>query len=241
MDDLVLVRFTRPSPPYCAGETAGFAPVDAAALIEAKAGVAASVPTRLGPSAEPSPPPDEMILVRFLRAYPPYCAGETAAFSAAAAAELTERGITRLTDTPRTLAPRREVEDGEVDEGTRVKIEFLKSHTPYAKGECAAFPAGQAKDLVKKRLAKYVLAEPAAGTGPASDPNANIGETTSGPDEPPASAVDIAAFVHGLDDRKPDWREDQEAAAKAPLAPPADKMVKRAPKVKGPSKTKAGR
>ncbi len=231
MDDLVLVRFTRPSPPYCAGETAGFAPGEAAALIEAKVATAAAAPKRLGPSAEPSPPADEMVLVRFLRAYPPYCAGETAAFSAAAAADLTERGVTRLTDTPRTLAPHRDVEDGAV-EGARVKVEFLKSHTPYAKGERAAFPADQAKDLVKKRLARYVTAEEEGAAEPSPATPA---------DEPPAAAVDPAVPVHGLDDRKPDWRDEQDSTAKAPLAPPADKMVKRPPRAKRPPGTKAGR
>lgn len=239
MDSLVLVQFNRPSPPYCAGETAGFAPAEAAALIEAKVAMAAAAPKRLGPSAEPSPPADEMVLVRFLRAYPPYCAGETAAFSAATAADLTERSIARLTDAPRTLAPRRDVEEGPLEEGARVKIEFLKSHTPYAKGERAAFAADQAKDLVKKRLAKYV----AADEGPAAN-----GPSASPTDEPLAAAVDPGVQVHGLDDRKPDWRGDQDAmgkerdtVAKALPAPPADKMVKRPPKAKKPPKAKAGR
>jgi len=219
--DSTLVRFTRQSPPYLAGETALFPAEHAIALVEAKLAIPAKEPARLGAGAEVPASGDAVVLVRFVKAFGPYNAGETAGFTPRMADDLVDRGLARLTTQAVTL-PVHEPAEPEAS----VRVRFVKPVTPYSKDDVAAFPESEARNLVKRKLAQFVEEEPAGDPLPAFP--------ASG--DPDASTVDPNVQVLGLDDRKPDWREDQEADLKAPLGPPADKMVKRPPRAKKPGK-----
>ncbi len=253
--DTVLLHFTVASPPYRAGEVAGFPAEEAAALLERKVArrVERAEADRIHAKTVPAPAAgqEELVVVRFNRSYPPYIAGELAGFSAAEAQRLMEP----RTDGPPIAAFVKQAPMGPVgvtfaEEGTKrrdgtdsapsatdlISLRFLRSTAGYRRGEVAGFPPDVAEEFVRRGDAVAPEDWPKGKKEPAN-PVPAAGD-------PPAETVAPGAEVLGLDDRNPGWREDQggaPAAPKAPAAPEADKMVKRPPKAKGPPRTKAGR
>ncbi len=252
--DTVLLYFTVASPPYRAGEVAGFTAEEAVALLERKVArrVERAEADRIHAKTIPARAagPEELVVVRFNRAYPPYIGGELAGFSAAEAQRLLEP----RTDGPPIAAFVKQAPMGPIGltfekEGTKrrggaetappatdlISLQFLRSTAGYRRGEVAGFPPDVAEQFVRRGDAVAPEDWPKGKKGPAA-PVPAAGD-------PPAETVAPGTEVLGLDDRNPDWRDQGDAPAvpKAPAAPEADKMVKRPPRAKRPPGTKAGR
>lgn len=209
-DDIVIVRFLTGHPPYRAGEIATFSEARALELVNAK------VAEEIDESEVPEPLPHEL-----------------------------PQPLERHKDGGAYIAP--------VDPSL-VALVFVRSAHGYMAGERAGFDADTAEELVKSGAAldpKAEAAKEAAARRAASeaaetqrreqlDRERLEAEAKAAADkarenagkEPDASKVDPNAEVLGLDDRKPEWREDQAKQAadqppsgKALEGPPADKMV----------------
>lgn len=91
MQAIQLVEFTRSSPPYNKGETAGFSPERAARFVKAGFGKLTDKAVRRPNTCRPATEPK--VVMRFLRTCPPYMKDETAGFTKSRAAQLEKKGL----------------------------------------------------------------------------------------------------------------------------------------------------
>lgn len=208
--DTVLLEFTAGAPPYRAGDVAGFAPSEARAYLERR--VARRLTEPPAPAAQPAAAAsEELVLLQFDEACPPYRVGEVAGFSPEKAAQLeTPRPgpagsrlnpfAHRITRAQAAAVAVRTGRDAQPEAPTVVR--FLRAAHGYRGGELAGFDADVAAELVK--------------TGVAVDPSQDVGDAA---EAAAPQDVDPNVEVVGLDDRDPEWRE------KAAEGPPAHKMV----------------
>lgn len=218
-------------PPYREGDIATFTPEQAQLYLDAdQADVVApeDVPPPPAPATKPLPE-DEMVILRFHSAVPPYRAGDIATFSVPVAALILDRTDSdgrpaaeeiSAADIPAPAPPPPEHQvvrskDGGVSAAPRtdlVKVLFTKSGSGYRAGELAGFAKPVAELIVKEGYGVFPTDKDVTAALAAA-------QAERGGDPDPAS-VSPDVEVAGLDDRAPDWRE------KAMKQPPADKMSK---------------